>query len=445
MNTNEKTERQIRHEQRQLRQELREFQKNINKNVDWEGIRRRSVQQRPDPTENNLLNQTSSETEEFNLNKTYRRLKRLHFDTNQNTSESEMSDSEREDEGSHGGGGDGGHRGGGGHRDEEASLEHLVRQIALLHLKKDTPKRQSKGEVLKKATNIIISFDKNNLENFISSVKMALDIIDDLDDKNLVSAVLELAKLRVKNSKKIETTTYRTIEDFRKDLLQAFKPQRTVTEVESLISRLEQGNTETVDQYAKRAYELKTEYEHASGAERAARGFSLDQIRLEEMEKKVADAFTYGLLTRIVSLVKRDCDTLSDAVSAAHTAESQCNLRYRNRQLSSKDPSEPKKKPGEGGKNFRNQRGDKNANSSKPSGSRFTGECDNCHKKGHKARDCFSKKAEPAVEQQEAKPVKTLHATSSKKSKKNDRDESKNGESGGATVSAKSLKINARR
>lgn len=164
------------------------------------------------------------------------------------------------------------------------------------------------------------------------------------------------------------------------------------------------------------------------------------------MEKKVADAFTYGLLTRIVSLVKRDCDTLSDAVSAAHTAESQCNLRHRNRQLSSKDPSDPKKKPGEGGKNFnQNGRGDRNANSSKPSGSRFMGECTICHKRGHKAKDCYSKKAEPAVEQQEAKPVKTLHATSSKKSKNEDRDESKNGESGGASVSAKSLKINVRR
>lgn len=76
-----KSKRTIRHEQRQLRQELREFQKKINKNVDWEEIRRRSIQQRPDPTENNILNQTSSDTEEFNLNKTYRRLKRLHLDT----------------------------------------------------------------------------------------------------------------------------------------------------------------------------------------------------------------------------------------------------------------------------------------------------------------------------------------------------------------------------
>lgn len=147
---------------------------------------------------------------------------------------------------------------------------------------------------------------------------MALDIIDDLDDKNLVSAVLELPKLRVKNSKKIESTTYKTIED----LLQAFKPQRSVTEVESLISRLEQGEKETVDQRAKKAYELKTEYEHASGAERAARGFSLDPIRLEEMEKKSSRRVylrTANTLTRAVSLVKRDCDTLSDAVSASHS------------------------------------------------------------------------------------------------------------------------------
>lgn len=84
-------------------------------------------------------------------------------------------------------------------------------------------------------------------------------------------------------------------------MLQAFKPRRTVTEVESLISRLEQGDKESVDAYAKRAYELKTEYEHASEAERAARGFSLDQIRLEEIEKKVADAFTYGLLTALLA------------------------------------------------------------------------------------------------------------------------------------------------
>lgn len=60
---------------------------------------RRSIQQQPDPAKNNILIQTSSDTEEFNLNKTLKRLSKFHFETEENEAESEMSGDEQDRDG----------------------------------------------------------------------------------------------------------------------------------------------------------------------------------------------------------------------------------------------------------------------------------------------------------------------------------------------------------
>lgn len=70
------------------------------------------------------------------------------------------------------------------------------------------------------------------------------------------SAVLKYAKQRVTNSILIESKTYVDFADFKRDVLATFKPKRTVTDIESIISRLTQNDRESVDEYAKRIFVL---------------------------------------------------------------------------------------------------------------------------------------------------------------------------------------------
>lgn len=108
-------------------------------------------------------------------------------------------------------------------------------------------------ESLKFSKDIIIRFDKTNINNFLESVSTAIDMADTVENK---SAVLKYAKQRVTNSILIESKTYVDFADFKRDVLATFKPKRTVTDIESIISRLTQNDRESVDEYAKRVFVL---------------------------------------------------------------------------------------------------------------------------------------------------------------------------------------------
>lgn len=322
-----------------------------------------------------------------------------------------------------------------------ASLEDLVRQLAAQQLER---KERKSGEVLKTCINVIIKFDKNNTVMFLDSVQLALTLTSTPEE---VAAVLRAAKQRVQGSAIIENRTYVKFEDFEADILSNFKPQRTVTEIESLIARLLQEQKETVDAYGKRVFSLKSDYELAARAERVASKTKLDEVRLMEMEKKISNSFINGLKDHILNFIMTRPSTLAESISAAVEAESVSNLRYMNRQLSLAKEKQTerntaktgnfKKKPFTGEK--REKSFSKHSSDTKSESSPTA--CNYCKKEGHFVKDC---RKLAAKEQEKAGPQPSTSANVAKTEKK-----SKNGTSCGpvqqeSAVSARSVKVKSR-
>lgn len=114
------------------------------------------------------------------------------------------------------------------------AMEDVVRQLAELQLRQH---QQKSGEVIRNCSNVVVKFDKNNLMNFLESVELALSITE--DDANKLT-VLKFARQRVTGSVSVASKQYETFDEFKADVLSAFKPKRTVTEIESAIARLTQ-------------------------------------------------------------------------------------------------------------------------------------------------------------------------------------------------------------
>lgn len=215
------------------------------------------------------------------------------------------------------------------------TLEDIVRQLADMQVQRN---EQSPGEVIKNCSNIIIKFDKSNISNFLSSVDMALTMADE----NNKALVLKYAQQRVNGSALIESKKYEDFNIFKEDVLNVFKPKRTVTEIESAIARLMQEQKESVDDYGKRVFQLKSEYELATRAERAVKKAELDAVRLEEMEAKISTAFINGLKDHVLRFVAKRPATLSEAISSSLEAESTSSLRYQNRKQFEREKDEDK-------------------------------------------------------------------------------------------------------
>lgn len=324
-----------------------------------------------------------------------------------------------------------------------ATIEDLVRQLAEMQLQQQQQPQQQRrdnqhnpGEVFKCCSSIIIRFDKDNITNFLESVKLALSLTPVEEDK---LTVLEYAKQRIKGSICIETKKYELFEDLRADVLKFFKPKRTVTEVETLIGSLTQKQKETVDEYSKRAFALKVEYEQASQAERAAEGHKLDEVRISEMERKVSRAFLNGLKEYVLRFTHEKPSTLSEASSVALEAESVSSLRFRNKQLEDLERKKDDSKQSKNTKNFQKNEQPRNGknnktrsfNGDKPKG---TPKCYECGEEGHIKPKCPKVNQDSQASTLQAKPE-------AKRDFNKEGAKPKNGSAGGASVSAKSLKI----
>lgn len=299
------------------------------------------------------------------------------------------------------------------------------------------PEEKKPGDVFNIASKIFVRFSESNLTNFLESVELALSIFTEEAD---TLSVLKFAKLRVTGSATIESQTFSTFEEFRTAMLAAFKPKRTVTEIEQKISQLMQDEKESVDSYSKRVFNLKVEYEQASRASRAAIGEKLDKVRIVEMEAKIATAFINGLKSRVITFVTQKPATLTEAVSVSLEAESTCDLRFQNK----KNAFPPKRMEDGKGKFYEQKKGakgagkghyDKRDSKTSTSNNRSDVKCHNCGKHGHIRPKC------PELVQEGQAEVSTLNArTSDKREYKKEGAKPKN-ESGGVSVSAKSLKI----
>lgn len=327
------------------------------------------------------------------------------------------------------------------HQDYKSeNMEECVRQLAELEIRRGEAKP---GEVLRNCSNIIVKFDKMNLINFLSSVKLALDVTPREADK---ATVLEYAKQRVTGNVAIASSSFERYDDFKNAIMLAFKPKRSVTEMESIIGALTQKEKETVDEFGKRVSEIKFEYELASQAERLAEGAKLDEIRLKEMERKISRAFVNGLKDHVIRFVGERPQTLTEAISVALEAESTSNVRYKNRKMTEQTSTRKitqkhnsEKSSGKSSFPKGNGKFQKNAKENvfkKKSNIPISEvECYNCNEKGHYKTDC------PKLANETQSEAKTLNTRTSQPKRKNEASTSKNGETRGASVSAKSLKI----
>lgn len=333
----------------------------------------------------------------------------------------------------------------------QQNLEDIVRQLANLQVQRNDPRP---GDVLRTVSNIILKFEKTNTSNFLESVELALGIANNDEQRR---TVLKFAKQRVKGSAAIENRTYENFADFKSDVLSIFKPKRSVTEVESLIARLSQTQKESVDDFSKRTFELKSEYEQASRAERAAVNANLDDVRLAEMEKKMSSAFINGLKENVLKFISQRPASLAEAVTVAMEAESVSALRYQNRKLEqakepnsrdynqkfNRDKSRRDNNRNFDRKNRGNDQGDRrypnthNDNRKRPQG---PPKCYECGSEDHLKPDC------PKLKSQGEGEAKTLTA---KKNQRRDFDKEgakpKNAQPCGASVSARALKVKSRR
>lgn len=211
---------------------------------------------------------------------------------------------------------------------DKTKMEELAKAIAELAGSRGA-KEVSLAETMKAANSIMLKFEKNNLINFLDSVELALSFSEDKHKES----VLRLARQKVCGSVAIQSTKYETFEKFKSDVLANFKPKRSVGEIESMLGRLMQRSDESVDEYAKRTFELKFEFEQAVTVERAEVGAILDDVRLKEMEAQVSVSFLNGLKGNVLKFLVEKPKTLSLAVNAALSAENTSNVRFQNKKL----------------------------------------------------------------------------------------------------------------
>lgn len=311
-----------------------------------------------------------------------------------------------------------------------AELTEILRRLTEAQLEPRQNREATQASDLKTATSIITRFDPKNIGNFIESVELALAVVEQGHSEN----VLKLAKQRITGCVAIESKSYQTIEQLKADVFLYFKPKRSVLEVEGLIGRLLQKDKETVDEYAKRAFSLKTDYELAARAERQAANHELDQVRIAEMEAKVSRAFINGLKDFTLRYVMERPKTMCEALTAALEAESISTIRFQNKKLEEKSKDSSQKFPKSEG-NYKKPQG-------QPAGSvkgrikfetkkdREKVKCYECEQLGHYKSECPKLVGESSNSQGEQKA----------RDGKKEGAVPKNGDARGASVSAKTLK-----
>lgn len=313
------------------------------------------------------------------------------------------------------------------------ALTTLVKEMAELQaakLRQRAARPANNTALISYATKLIKNFDKKDIANFLDSVETA---VTGIEDQGQMELILRIAKQKV-TCLAMENVKYQDFETFKTDVLKYFKPTRSRAEVEMSLAALTQGSKESVDEYSKRVYAMRADYEMALRAEYNAKGYELSKGRIEEMETSIALAFRNNLKQHVLLHTLKK-DTLADAVAEALGAEALSNARYEKekylRQSTSGDKGRAKVAPSYEKKSF--DRAGKSQGPSKTFDSAGKNKaekgpvvCYGCGGEGHKKPEC------PKA-QEKAGEAKTLTATPKPSKSKN--------ESGGAIVSAKTLKI----
>lgn len=212
-----------------------------------------------------------------------------------------------------------------------AEMENMIKEMAELNKKLVSMMEKSEqaqisvqqNNVLGVCRNGIVNFKKDNIRNFLNSVKST---IARFEPEHLKLEVLEYAKSRCDQNIVISEKKYQNYDDFEADVLQQFKPARTSTDVHNEITMLKQKDHEPIQEFAHRAMALKTAYLDALFADRKAKGLELEVSRIEEAEGFLVDQFFGGLRSRIRDFIREKANNLSEMISLARSADSSSQI-----------------------------------------------------------------------------------------------------------------------
>lgn len=301
--------------------------------------------------------------------------------------------------------------------------EQMVQMMQQLQLAQLSAQKNS---LLTTCRNGIVNFRKDNIRNFLNSVKSTMDRFP---DQPMKVEVLEFAKTRCDQNIVISETKYENYEKFEKDVLEQFKPARTCTDVHNEITMIKQGDKEKMSDFGNRVMALKTAYIEALYADYKANECELDKARIMEAEAFVVDRFFAGMSKFVRPYIREKAKTLTEMISMARAADSSSHLTYMTNQTQNQNKSADNNggnfRGGRGGRGaFRGNRGgfnprnyqhqnnfnkpvgngSNNNNSNAQSNSNAAGQqhsnnsrngavtsevtCFNCQEKGHFARAC---------------------------------------------------------
>lgn len=183
--------------------------------------------------------------------------------------------------------------------------------------------RPQNENVLSICKNSIIHFKKDNIRNFLDSVKVAYAEVASADSK---AKVIAYAKTRVDNDVIISQTEYATFDDFEKALIARFKPAEDTLQVNQQIMLMRQGEKESVKEYGEKALKLKEKFEAALFNEYASSNRVLDNQRVLEAEEALKRYFIIGLQPKVREYIRSDPKDFPTALSQAAMAEANCKL-----------------------------------------------------------------------------------------------------------------------
>lgn len=230
----------------------------------------------------------------------------------------------------------------------EARIEQLMLQLAQsqltsnAHWLADAQKANATNEVLDSCDEMIITFKKENVTNFLASVGACCRKFN--GDAEKIAKVLEYAKLRVEHNVLVEVTTFETFEQFETMLTARYLQTKTHTHLMLQLLMSRQGNAEKTKDYANKFEAVKEEHLRALKSYYARKGFEFSVSRIDEAEMTATWAFITGLRDDVRKYIQSMPKKFSEAVSMALDGEQANELRKKaNRNSAATEPAERKR------------------------------------------------------------------------------------------------------
>lgn len=280
---------------------------------------------------------------------------------------------------------------------QEKTIARLRGEVAKFRANSTQKMETSNPFALCKAA--IVPFKKENVANFIDSVKMAIAQLK--NDEVAIRLALQYAKQRVIGCDKITLGEFDSVEEFERVLLLEFKPAKDEATLTTELCRVAQKREENVEVFSKRVEKLKEQLSYAIRCNVAKNQQSAEYLkqRVIDTEKLAITKFLDGLKAGVLERTRKVDSSLPLAIEAALAAEANFatveNVRRGepthhggNHRSNNNNNKKPNQKPG--------QQTTSGASTSASESTRFNGVCSFCKKYGHKKADCRALKAKEA-------------------------------------------------